>query len=151
MNLYNLRTLHPKFQKIWAKNKVARALPCLAWAPPNLAGRRHLATGFCFGPFAKLCLVRLISNFESKFLEYWGNYVLIAIWIGENSEQPNLHSFLAKPVLTVKSRQLKTKTNKKRKSCCKDETLFDLLHEAFDLMQTATICSKFIDVYVAST
>ena len=89
INPYNLRTLHPKFQKIWAKNKVARALPCLAWAPPNFAGRQHSATGFCFGPFAKLCLVQLISNFESKFLEYWGNYVPIAIWIGENSEHPN--------------------------------------------------------------
>ena len=36
MNPDNLRTLNPKFQKFWSKNKVARALPCLAWAPPNL-------------------------------------------------------------------------------------------------------------------
>ena len=89
---YHVKILNPKFQMIWPKNKVARALPCLAWAPPNLAGRQHSATGFCFGPLAKLCLVQLISNFESKLLEYYGNDASIAIWIGENSEHPTLYT-----------------------------------------------------------
>ena len=80
---YHLRILNPKFQKIWPKNKVARALPCLAWAPPNLADRQHSATGFCFGPFAKLFLVRLIWNFGFKFLIYKENCIPIAIWIEE--------------------------------------------------------------------
>ena len=87
---YHPRILNPKFQMIWPKNKVARALPCLAWAPPNLADRQHSATGFCFGPFAKLFLVRLIWNFGFKFLIYKENCIPIAIWIEENSEHPNV-------------------------------------------------------------
>ena len=91
MNPYNLRTLHPKFQKIWSRNKVARALLCLAWAPPNLACWQSLATGFCFWPFAKLFLVQLILDFKSKLFICCGNCVPIAIWIGENSEHPSIH------------------------------------------------------------
>ena len=87
---YHPRILNPKFQMIWPKNKVARALPCLAWAPPNLADRQHSATGFSFGPFAKLFLVRLIWNFGFKFLIYKENCIPIASWIEENTEHPNV-------------------------------------------------------------
>ena len=89
---YHLRMLNPKFQKIWPKNKVARALPCLAWVLPNLAGRQHSATGFCFGPFAKLFLVRVIWNFGFTFIKYEENCISIAMWIEENSEHPTLHT-----------------------------------------------------------
>ena len=89
---YHLRILFPKFQKIWSKNKVARALPCLAWAPPNLAGWQHSATGFCFWPFAKLFLVWLIWNFGSTIFTCKENCIPIAIRIDENSEYPNIGS-----------------------------------------------------------
>jgi len=91
MKSCNLRTLNPKFQKNWSKNKVAMALPCLAWAPPNLADWQHLAVVFCFWPFAKLFLGWLIWNFGSIIFIYKGNYVPIATWIEENSEHPNVY------------------------------------------------------------
>ena len=77
--LLDISNLNPNFQRNQTKNRAARALPYLAWAPPNLADRQHLAVGFCFWPFAKLFLVQLIWNFGSKLLISKGNHVQIAI------------------------------------------------------------------------